>query len=158
MIVQADKGNRFVVSTLESFERQGDVHTLKDRKITQDEKEQTQSRMNNVARSLSKIFNLGKNWGDKNSTRCWNNMSTEACLSPTMYPSPKVHKLPDGNGDPKTRPVVQANTCITSRPGEIIADVLEACLQSLPEDKECQSTEEMLVKINQAAIVIKKDA
>ena len=46
VILEADKGNRFVVSSMDSFERQGDVHVVKDRKISQEEKEQTQARMN----------------------------------------------------------------------------------------------------------------
>ena len=106
---------QYAMSSMDSYERQGDAHTVLDRKITQEEVELTQARMNNVSRSLAKVFNLGKNWGDSNSTRCWNNVSTESCVVPLMYPSPKVHKDPDSLGDPKTRPVVQANTCITSR-------------------------------------------
>ena len=45
-ILQADKGNKFVVSSHESYERQGDKHTMMDRKVEEGEKEQVQSRMN----------------------------------------------------------------------------------------------------------------
>ena len=95
------------------------------------EKEATQTRMNNLSRGLSKVFQVGKNWGEGNQSRCWNNIITEATIVPLLYPSPKTHKSPDDLGDPASRPVVQASTCITSRPGEIIADVLEAALGTM---------------------------
>ena len=75
-----------------------------------------------------------------------------------MYPSPKVHKPPDDKGDPKSRPVVLASTCITSRPDKVLADILEVTLQSMSDNLECQSTEEMLAKINRANDTIEKEA
>ena len=60
-------------------------------------------------------------------------------------------------GDPRSRPVVQANTCIMSRPGELLADVLEAALLSCPEQSECQSTEDMLSKFDLANYVIRRE-
>ena len=157
IILQADKGNKCVVSSQESYERQGDVHTRMDRKVAKNEQEQVQARMNCVSRGLAKIFKVGDNLGDKNAQRCWNNLVTESAVVPLMYPSPKVHKEPDEKGDPKSRPVVQANTCITSRPGEILADILDAALHSFPESMECQSTEEMLAEIDRASTTIEKE-
>ena len=156
-ILKSDKGNRFVVSSTASFERQGDLHTLKDRMIGQGETEQIQTRMNNLSRGLSKIFKIGNDWGDKNAQRCWNNLSTEACVVPLLYPSPKIHKPPTSEGDPQSRPIVQDSSCITSRPGEIVADVLEAVLHSAKRSQECQSTEDMLAKIDLARDVIEAE-
>ena len=156
-ILKADKGNRFVVSSLESFERQGDAHTECDRKCRPGEKEQIQTRLNNLSRGVSKVFKIGENWGDNNASRCWSNLTTEACVAPLLYPSPKIHKSPDDKGDPRSRPVVQASSCLTSRPGEIVADVLEAALQSLPVTNECQSTEDMLSRIDKARHVIEDE-
>ena len=157
IILQADKGNKFVVSSQESYERQGDTHTKMDRKIEKNEHEQVQSRMNCVSRGLAKIFRVGDNWGDRNAQRCWNNLVTESAIVPLMYPSPKVHKEPDEKGDPRSRPVVQANTCITSRPGEILADILDAAIQSFPDSLECQSTEEMLAEIDKVNPTIENE-
>ena len=55
-VLPADKGNRLTVSSLQSFERQGDSHTINDRKVTRQELESTQTRMNNLSRGLAKVF------------------------------------------------------------------------------------------------------
>ena len=135
---------------LESNSRQGDTHTAHDRKITQKELEQNQARMNILSRGLAKTFKLGENWGDKNASRCWTNSISDSCVAPLLYPSPKTHKPLDEQGDPRTLPIVQASSCVTSRPAEILADVLEAALQSFPRQSECASTEEMLTRIDKA--------
>ena len=129
VVLEADKGSHFVVSGVDSYERQGDVHTTLDTKVTQQEAEVTQARLNDISRGLAKVFSIGSNWGDRNETRCWNNLTTESTVIPLLYPSPKTHKQVDELGDPKTRPIVQASSCLTSRPGEILADVLEAALR-----------------------------
>ena len=156
-VLQSDKGNMFVVSSNESYICQGDSHTVGDRKVTEDEKEQTQTRMNCISRGVAKVFRMGENWGDRNVSRCWNNLVTESTVVPTLYPSPKVHKQADDLGEPKSRPVVQASSCITSRPGEILGNILEATLQSLPEQTECKSTEEMLAQIDSVNDKIKSE-
>ena len=61
-----------------------------------------------------------------------------------------MHKEPDVHGDPRSRPIVQASSCLTSRPGELIADVLEGALAAFPISTECQSTEEMLARVDEA--------
>ena len=88
--------------------------------------------------------------GDRNSARCWTNVITDSCVAPLLYPSPKTHKPLDSQGDPCSRPVVQASSCLTSRPAEILADVIEGALQSLPNQSECISTEDMLARIDLA--------
>ena len=106
IVLKSDKGNRFTVSSVESYERQGDQHTMKDRNITEEEQENSQARMNVLSQSLSKIVGLSSNWGTNNEGRCWANLTTGACISPLLYPSPKMHKEPDAHRDPKTRPIV----------------------------------------------------
>ena len=71
-------------------------------------------------------------------------------MAPLLYPSPKTHKSVDEKGDPRSRPIVQANSCLTSRPAEILADVLEAAIQALPVQTESRSTEDMLAKVDRA--------
>ena len=135
VVLPADKGSQFTVSSQESYTRQGDTHTLLDRKIKDSELGLFQARMNSLSRGLAKVTGIGANWGDKNIARCWNNLTTDACIAPLLYPSPKVHKPADNLGDPKSRPIVQASSCVTSRPGEILADLLEAALLSYPEQQ-----------------------
>ena len=43
-----------------------------------------------------------------------------------------------------------------SRPAELLADILEGALQSLPNQAECISTEDMLARIDQANTVVRK--
>ena len=157
-ILPSDKGNKFTVSSIESYERQGDIHTTNDRLISEMELDQIQARMNNLSRGLAKITGIGSNWGIKNEIRCKNNLITDASIAPLLYPSPKTHKELDQAGDPKSRPIVQASSCVTSRPGELLADVIEAALLSFPNQQECQSTEEMLAKIDSANKVIQSEA
>ena len=156
IVIKSDKGNRFTVSSIESYERQGDQHTAADRKVSEEELRRIQARMNVLARSLGKVMGLGTNGGDRNAAICWGNLSTEACISPLLYPSPKTHKDIDDQGDPKTRPIVQANSCVTSRPGEVLADLLEAALMAYPEQAECRSTEEILAKIDAENMTVKE--
>ena len=118
------------MSSNSSYEKQGDYHTEKDRTISWQEVEQAQGRMNNLSRGLANVFELGKNWGDNNV-----GITTDACVVPQLYPSPKTHKPLDPAEDPKTRPVVQASSCITSRPGELVADILEAALLAYPQNR-----------------------
>ena len=152
VVIPADKGSQFTVSPQESFSRQGDSHTEKDRKIDDKELEQVQARMNSLSQGLTKVTGVGACWGDKNTARCWNNLITDACVAHLLYPSPKVHKPVDGMGDSKSCPIVQASSCVTSRPGEILADVLEAALLSFLEQQECQSTEDMLAKVDKVDV------
>ena len=153
--IPSDKGNKFTVSSIESYTRQGDLHTRGDRMVTEKEVERLQTRMNVLSRGLAKITGVGINWGEKNQGRCWGNLISEACIAPLLYPSPKTHKPLDQLGDPKSRPIVQASSCITSRPGEILADILQAALLSFPNQQECLSTEEMLAKVDLANEVIR---
>ena len=62
-VLPSDKGNRLTISSNESYERQGDLHTTQDRKISRMELEQCQTRMNVLSRGLSKVFKVGANWG-----------------------------------------------------------------------------------------------
>ena len=70
-------------------------------------------------------------------------------------PSPKTHKTPDELGDPKSRPVVQASSCVTFIPGETLTEILNAALMAYPNQYECLSTEEMLAKVDKANKVIR---
>ena len=122
--VQLDYDERLLLQRQPEYAlgRQGDLHTLNDRRVEWEEVERVQARLNNLSRSLTKVFGIGEDKGDKNTARCWRNVSSDSCVVPILYPCPKVHKPVGEDEDPKTRPVVCASSCITSRPGEILAD------------------------------------
>ena len=111
--------------------------------------------MNALSRSLAKVSGVGTNWSDNNQQRCWNNLVSDACVAPLLYPSPKTHKPLDSEGNPKSRPIVQASSCVTSHPGEILADILDAAILANPVQHESLSTEEMLAKVDRANEVIR---
>ena len=54
VVIPADKGSQFTVSSQESFARQGDSHTSKDRRIDSNQLNQVQARMNALSRGLAK--------------------------------------------------------------------------------------------------------
>ena len=112
--------------------------------------------MNALTRGLNKVTKLGANGGDRNQIICWNNGITDTCTAPLLYPSPKTHKPMDPQGDHKSRPVVPATSCVTSRPGEVLTEILNAALRSFPVKHECLSTEEMLVKVDNANQVVRE--
>ena len=58
----------------------------------------------------------------------------------------------------KSHPIVQASSCITSRPAELLSDILEGALLSLPQQSECISTEDMLARVDAANQVIRDKA
>ena len=153
-IIKSDKGNQLTVSSIGSYTRQGDVHTEHDNKISVLESELNQQKINTLCRSLGNIFNLGANGGDNNASRCWANLLMDACVAPTLCPSPETHKPVGDNGDPKSRPIIQASSCITSRSSEIVSDILEAALLTFPVQHECKSTEDMLAKIDEANVKV----
>ena len=83
-VLQSDKRNIFVVSSVYIYQRQGDIHTRQDRRVQPGKKEQTQARMNNVACALAKVFRIGENWGECNAAQCWNNVTTESMVVPLL--------------------------------------------------------------------------
>ena len=155
-VVKSDKGNQLTVSSLDSYSAQGDSHTSLDRRISHLETEQNQARMNTLCRSLANIFGLGKNGGEKNAARCWGNLLTEASNAPTLYPCPKTHKPVGDDGNPKSRTIVQASSCLTTRPSEIVADILESALMAFPTQHECKITEDMLAMVDQANLKVQE--
>ena len=158
VVLRSDKGNRFTVSSVSSYEKQGDCHTKHDKKITRRDLEAIQTRMNVLGRGLAKVTGLGNNWGESNEARCWVNLSSEACIANLLYPSPKTHKDLDPEGNPASRPIVQASSCVTSHPIEILADILEAALLSHPIKGEYKNTEEMLARVYKANLEVEAHA
>merc|ERR1712082_332703 len=132
----------------------------KDRAISEKEIGTIQRRLNGHARSLVKIFNIGESKGELNVQRCWNNASSEAEAVPLLKLSIKTHKPVQENGDPQARAIIGASCCTTSRPGDIIADVLEPVAWNggkNASNEECQSTEEMLSMMEQASDRLEKE-
>ena len=159
IVVSSDKGNTATVLTPEMLRRIGMEAVGKDRAISEKEIGVIQRRLNGHARSLVKIFNIGESKGELNVQRCWNNASSEAEAVPLLTIGIKTHKPVKENGDPEARAIIGASCCTTSRPGDIIADVLEPVAWNggkNASNEECQSTEEMLSMMEQASDRLEK--
>ena len=145
VIMEADKGRELCVSSMESYERQGAVHTAKDHIISREEAEAIQKHCNSHASAWGNILKVGVNKGDKNAARCFQSLSTQSTIIPVLKCAPKTHKPVNEVGDPVTRPIVSATSCVNSRLGEVLADFISAVRKS-DKRSECVSTEDMLAQ------------
>ena len=80
-----------------------------------------------VARSISNIFHVGSNGTERSAKRVFHNYSSYACILSVLKVLPKSHKPTRPDGNPQTRPVVGAYSCMTSRASEALCDVIGAC-------------------------------
>ncbi len=143
IIAESDKGKTITVMSPECHHRIGMEMTQGDREIGDRKVRTTQRKMAAHGRALSKIFNVGESKGPNNQDRCFANASSEACSVPILKVARKTHKPLKANGDPKARAIVAADNCVTSRPGDVTTDVLEA-VTAAGGGEECKRTEEML--------------
>ena len=61
-----------------------------------------------------------------------------------------IHRPLKPNGDPQARGIIAATNGVTSKPGDIINDVIEAVAKAGDNCEECQNTEQMLNQIEDA--------
>ena len=78
-------------------------------------------------------------------------------MIPVLSVMPKDHKPLNKDGEPKTRPVVGADTCANGRMSDIMSDFLGPVADAIKESDECKSTEEMLYKTEEATKVIERE-
>ena len=122
-------------------------HTAKDQEVSWTQLEEAQKEIRSNARSLAKIFNIGANQGDRNQSRCHDNVSSWACDPPILRATAKTHKEPDDQGVPKSRPIVGAARGLTTPLGETLSDLIEPVSKARQCQWEAQSTEEVIRKI-----------
>ena len=105
-ITPSDKGKGIVVMDMDTYLTMSLVHTKEDKEIEWTELEESQRELRAHSRALANIFNLGEGLGDRNQTRCYDNIFSWACDLPIMRCLPKTHKPLGPSGPPKSRPVV----------------------------------------------------
>ena len=128
VLQSSDKGKKLTVSSMESYRRQGMVHVGKDKEVTWTEAMGHQTTCSSHGQALCNIMNVGE-WaggggGEGGARRAWENVGGTACSIPPLKVLPKTHKDLEENGDPKTRPVVSSAAGMTSRAGNMIADII----------------------------------
>ena len=87
---------------------------------------------------------MGRNEGDRNVSRCHDNLSSWACDPPVLRATAKTHKAVGADGKPKSRPIVGAARGLTTPLGELLSNILEPIAKSKEKIWEAQSTEEVL--------------
>ena len=150
IILEADKGKRFVVVDQATYLAMASDHTSKDRPATQAEVRKAQRTLSTTAKSMVNMFGVGRDAGYRNYCRCFDNAGSEVEDAPTLKLLPKMHKPPTSQGDPASRPVVMAQTGITSRAGDVLVDFIGPIILVNSPRIEDQSTEEVLHQFEEA--------
>ena len=155
IVLQADKGKKFVVVDQQTYLSMGQDHTSKDKVVTPGQVRASQKVLSTTTRSLVNILGVGTSQSHHAYTRCLENSDSRAEDVPTMKVLPKVHKLLSASGHPQSRPVVTAASGISSRVGDLISDFLEPLVGMDVPRLEDQSTEEVLAQLEQAETAIR---
>ena len=143
ILLEADKGKRFVAVDEATYLAMSRDHIEKDRKVSPEVVRRCQKEMSSTAKALTTILGLGVAQSSKNAGRCHENAGSEALDAPNLKLLPKVHKPATAQGHPQSRPVVAAQTGITS---DFLVPVPHMQTPRL-EDK---STEEALAQLSEA--------
>ena len=156
MILEADKGKRFVCTNKETYKAMARDHTIKDRVATVEEVRACQRVLSTMAKAMVNMFGTGMTQGWRNYARCFDNAGSEAEDAPTLKILPKVHKPPTAARHPASRPVVTAATGISSQAGDVLADFLTPLVLLSTPRQEDQSTEEAISQLEDAQLEIRK--
>ena len=65
VVAKTDKSHRLSLIDIDLFERMGNQHTEKDRKIDWEGIKMKQKRLTGLCRGISKALGVGENWGDR---------------------------------------------------------------------------------------------
>ena len=146
----SDKGKGMVVVDRDIYERMGSDHTTADDVIDLKQARKCQAETNGHARALSRIFNVGQANGPRSQARCFDNATSHATHIPNMRAVAKTHKPPkEPNGHPQSRPIVAADSGITTNLSDLLSTIIEPVFKVNDSD-EAQATEEMLNSIDKA--------
>ena len=124
VITVGDKCKRLSVSSIKSYREQGLVHTKLGKKCGWPEIRKACRRVTAVSRGFCNCVQIGMNGSDNDAKRTFDNYNTYACVIPVLKVLPKSHKPLREDGNPQTRPVVGAYSCMTSRASKHICDMI----------------------------------
>ncbi len=155
VIRKTNKGKNWSISSLESYQRQGEEHTKDDKEAEWEEVKLSQKTVNSHGRAFANIIKVGQGVGDNNAKRCFTNISSEACSVPILDIYPKNHKKRKENGDPKTWGVVGASNSMMSRTANAVGEIVEISIKACKDKSlECISTEEVLAYLEDMNMVV----
>ena len=102
LVLQADKGKRFVVVSEDVYRAMAHDHVGKDIPTTQQEIARSQRVLSSTAKAMGNILGLGRHQSKTAYSRCMDNAGGEAEDVPNLKVLPKV---PQAGGSPRTSPV-----------------------------------------------------
>ena len=150
IILEADKGKKFVIVDENTYLNMVEDHTKDDVHLDKNDVSDSQRILSTTAKSLANIVNLGIAHSDRNYGRCIDNCGSRAEDVPALRILPKVHKGPSAKGHLQSRPVVAAQSGVSSRAGDIMSDLLEPLVSLQSPRFEDLSTEEVLSQLEDA--------
>ena len=141
---------------IDLFEKMGNQHTEKDRKIDWEGIKMKQKRLTGLCRGISKALGVGENWGDRNVGRVRDCYHTLSGITPVFTTMPKDHKEMSGEVPPN-RPLCKASTssCMNGRLSDILTDLLTPIAKEKGVHT-CKSTEGMLHNISETNKILRR--
>ena len=140
IIMKTDKSGKFAVTNREKYERLGEAHTGKDRKIGDDEAREKERVINGHTSMWLKMTCLGEAHNHEDRAR-------ESKLSKSLNLADMYLLLKDHKETLSTRPVVTGCNSNTLGLSNIVAELLESVCNSMSSPYEVISTEDMLSRI-----------
>ena len=157
IVLQADKGRKFVVVDEPTYVSMAMDHVSKDVETSPAEVRTSQNILSCTAKALGNIMGVGRAQPGGSYGRCMDNLGGGAEDVPNLKILPKVHKALGPQGHPQSRPVVTAASGLSSRAGDMIADFLEPMVNMVRPRLEERSTEEVLSQLQEAETRMRDD-
>ena len=140
IVMKTDKSGKFAVTNRENYERLGEAHTGKDRKIEDEEAREKERVINGHTSMWIKMTCLGEAHNHEDRAR-------ESKLSKSQNLASMYLLLKDHKEKLSTRPVVTGCNSNTLGLSNIVAELLESVCNSMSSPYEVISTEDMLSRI-----------
>ena len=145
VVSETDKSGKTTVSARDAYRKMGIEHTRNDKKISWQEFLELKERALDHTKALSNVFNIGKEHGNGNETRCRMAMAEDKTVIADLIFTQKDHKPLKEDGMPHTRPICLASTTFDQRISEHLCRVINAHFQATDkEETEAISTVDMI--------------
>ena len=146
VIGETDKSNKTTISSRESYTKQGEVHTSKDRFASWEEIRETKNLVLCHTKALINVFKVGSSHPEHEETRVRENMMENLTVIPQASLMQKDHKPLNPDGTPKTRFLCHASTTYNQRLSDLTNDICKGMIDS-------DSTEELIISEDFLSIV-----
>ena len=149
IVLEADKGKRFVVIKEHTYISMAWDHTAGDIPVDTEWVRESQCVLSSVTKGLANTFDLGSAHSRTNYGRCLDNCGLAACDMPNLRMMPKVHKPSGPSGHMQSRQVVSV------RAGDQLADFLTPLVAVQSPRLEDLSMEEVMLQLQEGQEAIR---